>query len=542
VKILTRLLLVLFFATALLLTFLAAPWLDNLARRVHRKLGYPAKNFGIELPPRPTPRALPTPTPTPTPKPTPPPQDPTPEPTPTEPTLIRIPRQELNTAQLWSGITANRTLLIPEGASASAERNNPAAYLLEMTFTATLPRAATSLEDFQHACPRLAETINDLPLMLQNARVSRFFEALYEEKIKINRQNLGILSALVSRHNFYDCDTILEITHPRTRRKIFLIQADMDVVTDGTDPERTLEYDTTSPSFQPITNYGWPRRSRTPENPTIPRYRELLKQRRDELNSPNTTPERKTALRNSIAYLQRLIADLQARSFLVAHGDPFIVIPLSMRGAGAPEIGDYAVVLHGGRAFPAIVGEYGPREKIGEASTRIAREIIPNITGLQRPVSNLSVTYIIFPGTAEKPFRRPDLKHWHNRVQKLLEDIGGLSVPLHEFEDIFATPGPSPSPTPTPPAQQTSATPETSPMPTASPQQSPLPSPTSDASPEPPGDEDGAAQEPVSEDAPAAQAQISEDNSPSDAPPPTPESQEAAQEIPAQIPPDTPQL
>ena len=476
----SRIIFVLFFVAAFICLFLASPWLDKFARKVHRKLGYPAKIFGIELPPREVIRKTIEVRPSKTaakeqegllPKP----QLNTPQDNP-RPRLTQIPRQNLNTAQLWSGIIARRTLLVSPGETASAERTKPTAYQLEFTFTATTPRPVTTLEDFERAHPNLTKLLNDFPLLLQHAKVSEFFHLLYEEKLKVNRRNLDVLSTLLSRHNFYDCDTILEITHPHSQRKIFLIQADMDVVTDGTDPERTLQYDTSSPSFQPVTNYGWLRRTRLPENPTLPGYRKQLQKHRDELQVPNVSEERKLALQKSITYLERLIADLQTRSFLVAHSDPFIVIPSSMRGIGAPQIGDYAVVLHAGRAFPAIVGEYGPREKIGEASTRIAREIAPHITGLQRAVSDLSVTYIIFPGTAEKPFRRPDLQHWYNRVKQLLDDIGGISVPLHQFEDIFLTSAhhstDSPtcdvqSPSPTLPSSPSSAVPSEQPLSTS---------------------------------------------------------------------------
>src|SRR5215813_4195534 len=51
-----------------------------------------------------------------------------------------------------------------------------------------------------------------------------------------------------------------------------------------------------------------------------------------------------------------------------------------------------------------------------------------------RPVSDLKVTYIIFPGTAEKPFGPPDLEKIHARCETLVTEIGGASVPLHKWE------------------------------------------------------------------------------------------------------------
>ncbi len=430
--------------------FFAAPWLEGYARRAHRKLGFPAEKIGISLPPRPTPRAVATPTPQIITVPEPEPTTEPPLPEESRPALIRIPRQELRTAQLWNGIIANHTLELAEGGLASEERLRDQSYVMNFLFINTVPTAASTLEELLRTSSKLHEVLPGLESMMESARVSRYFDLLYEEKIKNNRSNLSILSQLVSRHNFYDCQTILKLRHPKTGRRVTLIQADMDVVTDGTDPERTLEYDTTSPSFQPITTYGWARTSRAPENPLIPQYRQLIKDRETELNTPGTTDERKRALRSSIDYLRRLIADLQARSFLVAQNDPFIVIPLSMRGTGAPQIGDYAAVIHENRVFPAIVGEYGPAAKIGEASLRICREIDPTVSGLRRAVSDLSVTYLIFNDTVEKPHRRPNLDHWHNMVQKYLDEVGGISVQLHKFEDTLSKPTPSPTPELTP--------------------------------------------------------------------------------------------
>ena len=39
------------------------------------------------------------------------------------------------------------------------------------------------------------------------------------------------------------------------------------------------------------------------------------------------------------------------------------------------EVGDYAVVVFGDQIYPAIVGDVGPNDKVGEASLRIAQQI-----------------------------------------------------------------------------------------------------------------------------------------------------------------------
>jgi hypothetical protein len=78
---------------------------------------------------------------------------------------------------------------------------------------------------------------------------------------------------------------------------------------------------------------------------------------------------------------------------------------------------------------------------------RVAKELNALSTAYNRPVSDLKVTYIIFPGTAEKPFGPPDLEKIHARCETLVKEIGGASVPLHKWENIIP-PSPTPSPTP----------------------------------------------------------------------------------------------
>jgi len=111
--------------------------------------------------------------------------------------------------------------------------------------------------------------------------------------------------------------------------------------------------------------------------------------------------------------------------------------------------GDYALVVFGDSIYPAIVGDVGPNDKVGEASLRIAKQINALSTPYNRPVSDLKVTYVIFPGTFDKPFGPPDLEKLQARCETLVKEIGGASVPLHHWENIIA-PSPTPGPTSTP--------------------------------------------------------------------------------------------
>jgi hypothetical protein len=128
--------------------------------------------------------------------------------------------------------------------------------------------------------------------------------------------------------------------------------------------------------------------------------------------------------------LKREIVDMKARSFLIARADPFIVIPSWMRSYKeqneyAPNVGDYVAVIYKEGIYPAIIGDTGPTWKIGEASLRLAKKLNSKATSYSRPVSDLKVSYLIFPGSASKP-DAPNLNEWRIKVNELLDEIGGL--------------------------------------------------------------------------------------------------------------------
>jgi Fungal chitosanase of glycosyl hydrolase group 75 len=123
-------------------------------------------------------------------------------------------------------------------------------------------------------------------------------------------------------------------------------------------------------------------------------------------------------------------------------------------------MGDYAVVIHGDKMYPAICGDYGPTQKMGEASLFIAKTINDKATPYRRPESDLKVTYLIFPGTAEKPNSPPNLDRWHEMCATYLKEIGapGPGRELHRWEDPFKKPEPPPTPA-APPAGTTPGVP-----------------------------------------------------------------------------------
>ena len=70
----------------------------------------------------------------------------------------------------------------------------------------------------------------------------------------------------------------------------------------------------------------------------------------------------------------------------------------------------------------------------------MAREINGNATPYSRPVSDLTVTYLVFPRSADDPKRAPDFEHWHARCEELVNKIGGLGerVELHKWKNLLS--------------------------------------------------------------------------------------------------------
>jgi len=394
-----------------------------------------------------------------------------PPPSPTPPPKPQVITGRLDTARLFSGITVHAEVDPVPGGAASAERADPESYVLDLKLRARVPTANTTIEELAKVSPDLPRLLPGLAAMLKPDSVSPFFKDLYETKLKMLRENLIRLDQLLSRHNFYDCQTILQLKHPETHRRMVLLQADMDVDADGSDSDRLPAGSGTSPNFKPVTSFRWPKKSALP-NPYIPPLEERLKRYEGELAAKATLPERKRELKSAIGQVRDEIESLKRFSFLIGATDPYIVLPSGLSKADGGKVGDYAVVIFGDRIFPAIVCDIGPSDKAGEASLRIAKEINALATANNRPVSDLKVSYLIFPGTLETPFGPPDLEKLQARCENLLKEIGGASVPLHHWENIIP-PLPSPTPTPTP-SPTPSATPNFTPQPSAN--SSPAPS------------------------------------------------------------------
>lgn len=359
-----------------------------------------------------------------------------------------FPQARMEMTDLFGGIPMRLELKTEQGDIASRERAQDESYRVDLKFEVQVPEPNRTLADLQSVNPLLPELLPALPALLENAEVSATYHSLYRRKIDLVRQSVLNFKQVPTRHNFFDCDTILKLKSPESGRKALLIQAEMDVLTDGSDSDRTLDYDTSSRWFQPFTSYAWRKRTATP-NPFIQPREEELARLQASLHSLESGPRRQA--QSQISRLRQEIAALKARSYLVATLDPFIVLPIFMfeynDESHAPEIGDYAVVIHGGTLYPAIVGDAGPNAKIGEASRLICQAVDPASSGIRRAISDLAVTYLVFPGSREKEAAPPDLAAWRARCETLLGQIGGHGGALHDWQAASAT-GAPPVPAP----------------------------------------------------------------------------------------------
>jgi hypothetical protein len=378
-------------------------------------------------------------------------------------------------SRLFNGITLRSEVETTSGAAASEERVDPMSYAIDLKLRARVPTPNRTVDELGKVSPDLGKLLPGLATMAKPEAVSPLFAQLYETKVRELRENLSRLDLLLSRHNFYDCQTVLALRHPETKRRALLFQADMDVDADGSDGDRVPAGNGVSPTFKPFTSFRWGKKSNRP-NPYLPGIEDRL--RRVELEQRMATPERKRDLKNAATELRDEIGAMKKYSYLIGTYDPFIVVPASFtKGNDAARVGDYAVVISGSTIYPAIVGDVGPNDRVGEASLRIAKEVNALSNPNNRPISELKATYIVFNGTADSSWGSPDLEKLQARCEALVKEIGGASVPLHHWVNTVP-PLPTPTPTPTP-----SPTPSISPTPSASPSPTPMfsetPSPTS---------------------------------------------------------------
>ncbi|MGJ8634481.1 MAG: glycoside hydrolase family 75 protein [Luteolibacter sp.] len=310
------------------------------------------------------------------------------------------------------------------------------------TISIKRPEAVSDFRTLLELNSKLPVALADIESLVERGTVSKRFDLLFDEKAKhIKRQKT--LDAL-SNYNYYDCATIMDLVHPETGRRALLIQAGMDVVTDGSDPDRAGDLEDyhgalSSNWFQPYTGYVWGRsKNKNPfANYYDDRISELVSLKAEVDQRNQELPTRAWRMvsevyQEEINHLSRVKKDNSwglsnnPRS-VVAALDPIIVLPRNWFGKNASiSHGDYALVVYGDRVFPTMVAEAGPTYKIGEASLRLAREINKNASGTQRAVDAFSVTYVVFPGTRKATRSEPDVLEINAKVRSLIDEIGGL--------------------------------------------------------------------------------------------------------------------
>ena len=346
--------------------------------------------------------------------------------------------------KMSKGFSLETKVTLLNGKTASEERVKDDSYVASYELKVNLPKPSQTISDLGRGNPQLEKLLPGLKGMLNGAKVSPFFYQLYENKTKRLKLKSTKLDELMTRHNFYDCETMLELKSSTTGRKVLLVQAEMDVVSDGSDGDRLPTMPdkiVNSTHYQPMTSYGWRKLGNVP-NPLIAGWKKRIQNAEAELAKSSTTAARATWLRGRVKKIKGEIQDMEARSYLIADYDPFIVMPINMILAkGKPyaaKVGDYAVVVYKDQLYPCIVGDAGPSFKVGEASLRMAKQLNPQSSSYSRPVSDLAITYLVFPRTADK-FGPPDYMKWHERCSGLLEEIGGIgpSAKLHKWENTL---------------------------------------------------------------------------------------------------------
>ena len=375
----------------------------------------------------------------------------------TPPPVPYVPNKRLEVGKIFNGMQYRVKLETEHGTTATHDRGEPESYVAELTVKVKVPKPNRALDELKRINDALPEVLPGLPALLENAKVSPVFDDLYRLKVAALQASLMRLDNLLSRHNFYDCETLLELQDPKTKRRALFIQSDMDSDTDGSDGDRVPEVDGASSTFQPSTSYRWAKKTAV-QNSLIPPREARIKLLEMELTANGLGAGRKEELREAIGRAQREISDMKTFSFLVANADPYIVLPGAMfksrAGAFKPSVGDYCVVIYGRTLYPAIVGDVGPMNLIGEASLRLGKQINPKTNGEQRATNDLKVTYLVFPGTAEKP-DAPDLAKWRAKCEKYLGEIGGHGGELFVWEDITKPKTPPATPVPATPAPST---------------------------------------------------------------------------------------
>src|SRR5204863_7530436 len=127
---------------------------------------------------------------------------------------------------LITGITLRSKVETASAATASEERIDPMSYAIDLKLRVRVPTPNRTVEELAKVSPDLGKLLPGLATMAKPEAVSPLFAQLYETKVRELRENLSRLDLLLSRHHFYDCQTVLALRHPESKRRALLFQAD----------------------------------------------------------------------------------------------------------------------------------------------------------------------------------------------------------------------------------------------------------------------------------------------------------------------------
>src|SRR5438874_11867076 len=204
---------------------------------------------------------------------------------------------KFDVSRLFNGITLRSEVETTPGVAASEERVDPMSYAIDLKLRARVPTPNGTVDELGKVSPDLGKLRPGLATMAKPETVTPPFAQLYETKVRELRENLTRLDLLLSRHNFYDCQTVLALKHAESKRRELLFQADMDVDADGADGDRVPAGNGVAPTFKPFTSFRWGKKSNR-LNPYLPGIEDRL--RRVELEQKTATPERKRDLNNAV--------------------------------------------------------------------------------------------------------------------------------------------------------------------------------------------------------------------------------------------------
>ena len=231
------------------------------------------------------------------------------DPDPPFPRGVLTPPDGVDIRQLSKGIDLKVIFDSSDGELASIERTNRESYLAEYALRVRMPRAATSLEELTLTSPHLLEILPGLEAMLPKAEVSAWYRQIYANKSARLKDNVGRLDEVLSKHNFYDCETMLNLRSEESGQRLFLMQAEMDVVSDGSDGDRLARMQdgiVNSTNYQPFTSYRWKKSGSVP-NPMIAGWERRIGKARREIGEAGTGEERKAWLSKRIKMLKPVL-------------------------------------------------------------------------------------------------------------------------------------------------------------------------------------------------------------------------------------------